>query len=237
MRQQDFTALDPLGRALLAYWRGDMSAQIVQEYRSGRKKTTPVSVYFRSIKEFYPTENVFRYCRGRILVVGAGTGVHALELERRGYVVTAVEVNSQAVQIMKERGVKDIRHIDFFEFSGETYDTIIMLGHNIGICETVGRLPVLLQKCRSLLVPDGQLLVNSIDESASPKGEKQQGYPGEQEFRLSYQGDCGPWMRWLHVDFQTLAITAGKCGWSVEQLVARKEGEFLARLFAIQVEL
>jgi 2-polyprenyl-3-methyl-5-hydroxy-6-metoxy-1,4-benzoquinol methylase len=176
MRQNDFSALDPLGKALLAYWRGDESTQITQEYRSGRKKLIPASVFFRNIENFYPTEDVFSYCHGRILVVGAGTGVHVLELELQGYEVTAVEVNPQAVQIMKERGVKDIRHCDFFEFSGELYETILMLGHNIGICETVDRIKILLQRCKSLLVPYGQLLVNSVDESVSSDVKKHNGY-------------------------------------------------------------
>jgi 2-polyprenyl-3-methyl-5-hydroxy-6-metoxy-1,4-benzoquinol methylase len=230
MKQQDFSALDPLGKALLAYWRGTESTQIIQEYRSGRKKSIPASVFFRNIENFYPTEDVFSYCQGRILVVGAGTGVHVLELEQQGYEVTAVEVNPQAVQIMKERGVKDIRHCDFFEFSGQIYETILMLGHNIGICETIDRIKILLQRCKSLLVPDGQLLVNSVDESVSSNVKRHNGYPGEQEFRLSYAGNLGPWMRWLHVDFETLSMKASECGWSIEQLVETKNGEFLAKL-------
>ena len=229
MKQNDFSALDPLGKALIAFWKGDKSAEIIQEHRSGRKKTVQVSLFFRTTENFYPTEDVFSYCKGRILVVGAGTGVHALELERQGYEVTAVEVNPQAVQIMKERGVKDVRCCDFFEFSGEKYDTILMLGHNIGICGTVGGINGLLERCNLLLVPGGQLLVNSIDESVSSDGKNHE-YPGEQEFRLSYEGTFGPWMRWLHIDFETLAKKARECGWAVERLVETKECEFLARL-------
>lgn len=230
MKKKDFSALDPFGKALLAYWRGDASAQITQEYRSGRKKLIPASVFFRDIENIYPVEDIFGHCQGRILVVGAGTGVHVLELERQGYEVTAIEVNPQAVQIMKERGVKDIRHCDFFEFSGQLYETILMLGHNIGICETVDRLKILLQRCKSLLVPDGQLLVNSVDESVSSDVKKHDGYPGEQEFRLCYEGNFGPWMRWLHVDFETLSMKAAEGGWSTEELVETKDGEFLAKL-------
>lgn len=230
MRQKKFSALDPFGNALLAYWRGNKSIQLTHEYKSGRKVSIPVSVFFRSVKDFYTTENAFTYCRGRILVVGAGTGVHALELERQGYEVTAIEVNSQAVQIMKERGVKDIRQCDFFEFSKGLYDTILMLGHNIGICETVDRIEILLQKCQSLLKHGGQLLVNSVEESESSEVINHNGYPGEQEFRLSYEGNIGPWMHWLHVDFETLSSKALECGWSTEKLVGDRGGGFLARL-------
>jgi len=60
-----------------------------------------------SYGNFLPTDNAFENCRGHILVVGAGTGVHAFELEKRGYEVTAIDICPQAVQIMKERGIKD----------------------------------------------------------------------------------------------------------------------------------
>lgn len=223
-------ALEPLGKALMAYWKGDKSVQILQEYRSGKIKYIPASVFFRKSDDFFPTEKVFDYCRGRILVVGAGTGIHSLELEHLGYQTTSIEINSQAVQIMQERGVKDIRHCDFFDFSGEKYDTILMLGHNIGICEKLNRIGVLLKKCKSLLNPNGQLLANSIDESRSFKGLTEQNYIGEQEFRLTFDDFSGPWLNWLHVDFQTLSLKAGENGWSSEQLVATDEGEFLVRL-------
>ncbi len=201
MRETNFSALDPFGQALFAYWRGNKSTFLIHEFKSGQELALPVSVFFRSVEDFFTTENALPYCRGRILVVGAGTGVHAFELERQGHEVTAIEVSPQAVQIMKERGIKDIRQHDFFQFKGELYDTILMLGHNIGICETIDGIKKLLHRCELLLYPGGQLLVNSVDESVSLEATNRKGYPGELEFRLSHEGNFGPWMRWLHVDF------------------------------------
>lgn len=222
--------LDPLGESLLAYWKGDKLSQFVQEYRTGHKKIIPASVFFRNVEDFYPTEQVFDFCRGRVLVVGAGTGVHALELERKGYEVTAVEISSIAVQIMKERGLRDVRLCDFFKFSGELYDSILMLGHNIGICETLGRLNQLFQKCETLLAPGGQLIVNSVNENVTDEISNPGKYIGEQEFRLSYRGKFGPWMRWLHVDYETLSKHAVRYGWSISKLIGTEDGFFLAKL-------
>ena len=50
------------------------------------------------------------------------------------------------------------------------------------------------------------------------------------EFRLSYEGTAGPWMRWLHVDFETLTSHALECGWSAEKLIETEDGGFLAIL-------
>ncbi len=230
MKESSHSALGPFGQALLAYWRGDESTTITHEFKTGQKKSLPVSVFFRTPSEFFPTENGFVYCRGRILVVGAGTGVHALELENQGYEVTAIDICPQAVQIMKERGIKDVRQQDFLQFVGETYDTILMLGQNIGMCETLKGIKGLLNRCRKLLRPNGQLLVNSVDESESLSAPTQQRYPGELEFRLCHKGNIGPWMHWLHVDFDTLKLHALKCGWFAEKLIDTEESAFLARL-------
>lgn len=230
MKRSSPSALEPFGQALLAYWQGNESATLIHEYKTGQKKSLPVSVFFRTHSDFFPTEYAFVYCRGRILVVGAGTGVHALELEKQGYEVTAIDICPQAVQIMRERGIKDVRQRDFLQFEGETYDTIFMLGHNIGMCETLKGIKGLLHRCEMLLRHGGQLLVNSVDESGSIDAPNHRGYPGELEFRLCHDGNLGPWMRWLHVDFDALTSHALECGWSTDKLRDTKEGAFLARL-------
>ena len=224
------TALEPFGRALLAYWRGDESARLVHEFRSGRKKTIPASVFFRTPAEFFPTENAFPYCRGRVLVVGAGTGVHALELERTGFDVTAIDICQQAVQIMREQELKDVRHADFFHFKGDGYDTILMLGQNIGMAGTLDGLPRLLRRCKMLLNPQGRLLANSVAEPAMPDAVKPEAYPGHLEFRLQYRQITGPWMQWLHADIDTLAAHARQCGWRLQKLADSTDGSFLAKL-------
>jgi SAM-dependent methyltransferase len=230
MREPCRSALDPYGQALLAYWRGNRSAALIHESKTGQKKSLPVAVFFRTENEFFPTDNALTFCRGRILVVGAGTGIHALELIKQGFAVTAIDICPQAVQIMRERGIKDVRQQDFLQFSGETYDTILMLGQNIGICETLSGIKGLLRRCRILLRHGGQLLANSVEESRSPDAANPQAYPGELEFRLGYDGNLGLWMRWLHLDFVTLKAQALECGWSTEKLIATQEGAFLAGL-------
>ena len=54
----------------------------MHEFKNGQKKMLPVSVFFCSHEEFLTTDNAIEYCRGKILVVGVGTGGHALELEK-----------------------------------------------------------------------------------------------------------------------------------------------------------
>lgn len=81
-----------------------------------------------------------------------------------------------------------------------------------------------------LLRTGSQLSVNSVKETGSAYFQNFNGYPGELEFRLSDEGYVGPWMRWLHVDFETLTSNALECGWSTEKLVETDKCGFLARL-------
>ncbi len=224
------SALEPFGQALLSYWRGDESAVLIHEFKTGQKKSLPVSVFFRSKGEFLMTDNALEYCRGRILVVGAGTGVHAIELENQGHEVIAIDICPQAIHIMKERGINDARQQDFLQFDGKCFDTIFMLGHNIGMCETMKGIKGLLHRCEKLLLAGGQLLVNSVKEPGLSNSPNQKGYPGELEFRLSFEGTVGPWMRWLHLYFETLSLKAIEYGWLTEKLIDDSNGGFLARL-------
>ena len=92
MMKSNNLSLEPFGEALLAYWQGDKSVVLTHEFKTGQKKSLPVSVFFRSLNEFLPTDNAIEFCRGKILVVGAGTGVHALVLQNQGYDVTAIDI-------------------------------------------------------------------------------------------------------------------------------------------------
>lgn len=88
----------------------------------------------------------------------------------------------------------------------------------------------LLHRCERLLRPGGQLLVNSIKEPEISNSPDPKGYPGELEFRLSHERNVGPWMRWLHVDFETLSSKANEYGWFTEKLIDNSDGGFLAKL-------
>ncbi len=57
------SALEPFGQALLSYWRGDESAVLIHEFKTGQKKSLPVSVFFRSKGEFLMTDNALEYRR------------------------------------------------------------------------------------------------------------------------------------------------------------------------------
>ncbi|HAJ45611.1 MAG TPA: hypothetical protein DCL54_03405 [Alphaproteobacteria bacterium] len=66
-------------------------------------------------------------CRGRVLDVGAGAGLHALALQRRGLDVTGIDISPECVAIMRERGVRNADAADLYDFDGGPFDTIVNL--------------------------------------------------------------------------------------------------------------
>ena len=134
-------AMEPFGMALLAYFEGDTTAELIIRRDDGEERPLPVSLFFRDPSEFTPIDNAaMDHCIGHVLDVGAGTGLHGLVLQRKGLPVTAIDISPHAVNIMKQRGLMDVHCADIFEFQGGRFDTVLMMGHGIGMVETIAGL-------------------------------------------------------------------------------------------------
>ena len=234
----------PHGLALRAYFRGDSRAQLLIRRDDGVEALLPVSLFFRSPTEFPPIEvTALEHCRGNVLDIGAGSGLHSLFLESVGGNVTALDISPEAADIMIQRGLSDVRCADILDFDGGPFDTLLMLGHGIGIVGDLPGLKRFLARARRLIRDDGQLLADSLDvrrtddrkHLAYHEANRRAGrYVGETRVQFEYDGHVGPYCGWVHLDPQTLAQYAGLAGWECEILLEDESdehgGEYLARL-------
>jgi SAM-dependent methyltransferase len=227
---------DPYGIALREFVHGNTAGVLEKRYANGVSEPVPVEAFFREPDYFGSDSWALRHCRGRVLDVGAGCGQHAHYLERAGYEVTAIDVVPEAVHIMRELGLSDVREISFYDMPAEGYDTLLFLGRTIGFAETLKGLDGILGKCRELLNSGGQVLLTSLDveRSAVLTEDENVGtvksYPGEVRFRFVYGGIVGAELRWLYIDPQTLSERAHLCGWESEVLYDEGDGNYLGRL-------
>ena len=236
----DRQAMEPQGWALRAYYEGDLDAELIIHRDDGVDDPLPVGHFFRDPSEFTGIEtSAIDLCSAHVLDAGAGTGLHSLVLQQKGVAVTAIDINPKAVAIMAQQGVKDARTADIFGFDGGPFATILMLGHGVGMVETIGGLSCFLSQARGLISKNGQVLLDSQDvcltddprHLAYHEANRRAGrYIGEIRLRLSFRGKMGPRCGWLHVDPETLREQAESTGWSSTVIRQEESGHYLARL-------
>lgn len=239
---EDFDARwAPLGRALRDYQRGDTGAKFVVHSDLWDSEVTPVEEYYRPRGQKLPEleRRALSLCWGRVLDLGAGAGRHALELQERGLEVTALDVSPDAVEVMRRRGVLDVRCGDLEAVAGERFDTLLLMMHGIGLVGSLDGLAAFLEASRNVLDAGGQIVCDSADLSlVVPSGDEASlqparsapRYRGEVEFRLSYRGLQGRPYPWLFVDPRTLERFAAASGFDFELGARGARGAYLARL-------
>jgi len=229
------------GAALWAFFvEGKTDAEEIVRTDAGRATPVPVRHFFSRPQGFLALENAaLARCNGRVLDVGAGSGLHALALQQRGLAVTAVDICPEAVEIMRRRGVRDVHCADILTYQGGGFDTLLMLGHGLGITETLSGLDRFLAHARFLASSSGQILASSLDVRVASDPEnlayqdanKRAGrYIGEIRIQLEYAGRTGPYFGWLHIDSETLACHATAHRWNCEVIAADDVGNYVARL-------
>jgi SAM-dependent methyltransferase len=223
---------DILGQALWEHYHRQKPGKLWIHNKYGDKEEMPVDIYFRDKDEMPELElRALDECKGKVLDIGAGTGSHALVLQKN-LEVTALEISPKAAQLMRIRGVEKVINADIFKYENNTFDTLLLLMNGIGLTGTIASLQRFLQHSKNLLNVGGQLIFDSSDvaylyEGNLPKGEP---YYGEISYQYEYKKQKTDWFKWLYIDEGTLTSIANREGWNVEILFKDYYEQYLAKL-------
>ena len=193
----------------------------------------PVDIFFRKEEDMSDLEyKALEMCYGKVLDIGAGAGSHALELQNKSLEVIALDLSAAAIQIMQQRGVKNVVEQDLNSYMGAGFDTVLLLMNGIGITGSLEGLKTFLQKAKTFLHPDGQLIFDSSDisylyQAIAKPVEK---YFGEIAYQYEYKGAKGEWFNWLYIDEHMLISIAEECGWHCEIVLDDGQDQYLAQL-------
>tara|TARA_R110002167_G_scaffold94258_26_gene251827 strand:- start:3083 stop:3799 length:717 start_codon:yes stop_codon:yes gene_type:complete len=232
-------ATDIIGSALLDYQNGNYTEDLHTVSSLEEEDVLPLPYLFRDFDQMPPLEQqALRLCKGSVLDIGCGAGSHSVYLQQKGHDVTALDTSAGAIETCRQRGVKRVSHSNINDFSGQKFDTLLLLMNGIGV---VGKLPALspfLQHLKSLLKPDGQILLDSSNiiymfEQANDGGfwvPDTGAYFGEVEYTMSYKQLKGDPFWWLYVDFDTLNVTAYANNLSCEMIKQGDHYDYLSRL-------
>jgi SAM-dependent methyltransferase len=231
------SAWQPHVNAMLAYYSGDHDAKIVVYDDFGDRDEHPVAYFFRTPRDFPSIEQrALELCRGVVLDAGAGSGCHALALQQRGVSVVALEIAPELCQMMRERGVRDVRCGDVREFTSDPFDTVLMMMNGLELSGTLAGLEQLLDRLHGLVRPGGQVLADSTDLREShgiglDRARRKDGrYVGEVTSQLEFGGEKGTPFPHLYVDPDTLGHYASQTDWDLAVPFEGPFGQYLARL-------
>ncbi len=228
----------PLGAALAAFQGGRRDGVLLVASDLWEDEAAPVAAYYRPDDQDLPDveRRALDLCRGRVLDLGAGAGRHALEIQRRGLQVTAVDVLSEAVAVMRARGVRDARRGDLETVLGEHFDTVLMMMHGLGIVGDRSGLRSFLGRVPAVLAPDGQVLADSADllvplrEAGYDRTTARRVSRAPVRFRLGFDDLRGEPYDWFFVPPDLLREEARRAGLGMEVVATGDRGTYLARL-------
>ncbi|TLP82113.1 class I SAM-dependent methyltransferase [Maribacter sp. ACAM166] len=230
---------DILGTALLDYQEGRYTEDILTYSSLNEEDVLPIPYMFRSFKDMPALEQkALKSCKGNVLDIGCGAGSHSLYLQRKGLTVTGLDSSKGAIQVCKQRGVKNNIHQNILDYEGETFDTLLILMNGVGLAGTLKELEKFFSKLKSLLKKGGQILLDSSDIIYMFENDEDGGYwipdettyYGEVNFTIKYKNKKTKPFQWLYVDYNTLQRAANFNHLSCELLMEGEHYDYLARL-------
>lgn len=230
---------DLFGKAILDYQQGNYTEDIITATSISEEDSLPIPYLFRSYAEMPAIEQTaLQLATGKVLDVGCGAGSHSLYLQNeRTLEVIAIDVSEAAIEACKLRGVKHAETADIMSFTGQ-FDTILLLMNGAGMCGKLNRIADFLNHLKTLLTPNGQILVDSSDiiymfdedEDGGKWIPSETDYYGELLYYVSYKGEQEAPFHWLYIDYNTLQNAAHACGLQSELILEGEHYDYLAKL-------
>lgn len=228
---------DLFGKAILDYQTNNLPEDLIFETSISEADEMKVSYLFRTFDEMPKIEQMaLEMCLGKILDIGCGAGSHSLYLQQKGFEVTAIDISKNAIDACKIRGLKNAKVENILEIKNQKFDTILLLMNGTGIFGTLSKVATYLQKLKSLLNENGQILIDSsdlvymYDKADMEEIRKSNSYYGEIMFSLQYKNEKEVPFSWIYLDYETLEKLSRENGLQCEKIIEGENFDYLAKL-------
>lgn len=231
---------DLFGNAILDYQTNNSPENLITETSISDQDEMSVEYLFRSFAQMPKIEQkALNSCFGKILDIGCGAGSHSLYLENEmNLEVSSIDISQNAIKACQLRGLKNakVQNVLDLDTDLEKFDTILLLMNGTGIFGTLSQAPKYLQKLKSLLNENGQILIDSsdliymFDDEELEEVKKSSHYYGEITFFIKYKKKKEIPFPWLYLDFDTLQHTTNSIGLQCEKILEGKNFDYLAKI-------
>jgi SAM-dependent methyltransferase len=232
---------DLFGKAILDYQTNNSPEDLITETTISDEDEMSVAYLFRAISDMPELEQkALQLAKGKVLDVGCGAGSHGLYLQNdRNLEVTAIDISENAIKACQLRGLTNAKVVNILDLdTDEKFDTILLLMNGTGIFGKLKTVSQYLQKLKTLLNENGQILIDSSDiiymfdeDEDGGKWISGDDYYGELEFTLTYKGEKEASFPWLYLDYNTLQNAAHANGLECELILEGEHYDYLAKLF------
>ena len=229
---------DLFGKAILDFQTNNSPENIITETNISEADEMEVSYLFRDFKSMPKIEQkALQLCKGKILDIGCGAGSHSLYLQEKGFDVTAIDISKNAIKTCQLRGLKNAQVQNILDLENDKFDTILLLMNGTGIFGTLNDTSKHLQKLKSILNPNGQILIDSSDiiymydqEEDGSYFVPANTYYGELIFTIHYKNQTEEPFPWLYLDYNTLQNASNANGLNCELIMEGEHFDYLARI-------
>lgn len=233
---------DAYGHELLDHLEGRGGYEIVERDDGLIDTSVGPELYFAPYTEWSEvTKAAVAEARGRVLDVGCGAGRACLYLQERGHEVTGIDTSPLAVEVCRRRGVRDVRLLSITQVTrrvGE-WDTVLMLGNNLGLLGGVRRGRWLLRRLHGATSPRARIVGESVDpyDTDDPahlayhaRNRERGRLGGQVRIRVRYRAHVGRWFDYLLLPPEELRELVDGTGWVLSEVIARVGPNYAALL-------
>ena len=159
-------------------------------------------------------------------IAPASKTLTVLFLQPKGFSVPAVDILPTVIGKIKS---KNTIQPDASSFDKEHYDEIAIMGHRIGIVENNAALKQYLQDVRTVLKPEGQILLTSLDLRGVNEPEHRLN-PALGSLQFQQANLIGPFFNMRRIKADTLKSQAIAANWYCELIYCRDDSNYFAWL-------
>ncbi|MBC8394554.1 MAG: hypothetical protein H8E17_18545, partial [Deltaproteobacteria bacterium] len=145
-----------------------------------------------------------------------------------------------AIEVCKQRGLKNALNNSISEihkFKPNSFDTILMLGHNFGLFCSPKKAEILLKKMKRISSPQAYIIAESNDLYKTDNPVHLEYYQlnrnrgrmaGQLRMRIRYKNFIGKWFDYLFVSKTEMINFFKNSGWKIIQFIDSENSSYIA---------